>query len=408
MLKSKRIAGCAQLCREFQYYLILTRSLKKTFISIKGYYYQAVVFGQTVTWLVPHNFTPKVPGDVDLSVMLTFLELYETLLGFVNFRLFQSIGLRYPPVIDYSKLKDNEFYASLRFERENADEFDEAEKATHEEMKEVFTEYSAAINTSTRKNPEVIKKLFEGLKFYISREVPREALEFVIRCFGGSVSYEGSGTYLESDESITHQITDRPLIIKSSTREYVQPQWVFDSVNNQILLPAYEYAVNAKLPPHLSPFVNDEAAGYVPERRQKLDEIISLARGIIPSKNKDKNTKEKVEIEDDSDDEFDAAKLLENRYANEFDKEAAGQSYSKDVQVEDEKAVDNFVKNRLLKKKRTERQQHHFREMMIPTHRKRRTYTHVQVSKKRKQGRLNEIRNKRAKIDDEKNDMATD
>jgi pescadillo protein len=162
MLKAKRIAFCAQLCREFQYYMILTRSLKKAFISIKGYYFQGEVLGQTVTWLVPHNFTPKVPSDVDINVMLTFLELYETLLGFVNFRLFQSIGLRYPPVIDYSKLKENEFYASLRFERENTNEIDEAEKATHEEMKEVFTEFSDAIQPSSHKSPEDLKKLFSG------------------------------------------------------------------------------------------------------------------------------------------------------------------------------------------------------------------------------------------------------
>lgn len=33
-------------------------------------------------------------------VLLTFLELYETLLGFVLFKLFTTIGLKYPPDID--------------------------------------------------------------------------------------------------------------------------------------------------------------------------------------------------------------------------------------------------------------------------------------------------------------------
>jgi len=42
----------------------------------------------------------KVPRDVDLRVMGTFLEFYETLLGFVLFRLYVGLGLHYPPAAD--------------------------------------------------------------------------------------------------------------------------------------------------------------------------------------------------------------------------------------------------------------------------------------------------------------------
>ncbi|OVA06223.1 Pescadillo [Macleaya cordata] len=38
--------------------------------------------------------------DVDFKVMLTFLEFYETLLAFVNFRLYHSIHVEYPPILD--------------------------------------------------------------------------------------------------------------------------------------------------------------------------------------------------------------------------------------------------------------------------------------------------------------------
>ena len=62
-----------------------------------------------------------------------------------------------------------------------------------------------------------LQGLFNGCQFFLSREVPREALTFVIRSFGGAVSWEESGAagvrYPESDEGITHQIVDRPSVM---------------------------------------------------------------------------------------------------------------------------------------------------------------------------------------------------
>ena len=40
------------------------------------------------------------PTDVDYRVMATFTEFYTTLLGFVNFRLYQSLNLHYPPKVE--------------------------------------------------------------------------------------------------------------------------------------------------------------------------------------------------------------------------------------------------------------------------------------------------------------------
>lgn len=53
--------------------------------------------GQTVTWIAPYTFNQKVPSDVDFRVMLTFLEFYTTMLGFVNFKLYSDMNLHYPP-----------------------------------------------------------------------------------------------------------------------------------------------------------------------------------------------------------------------------------------------------------------------------------------------------------------------
>lgn len=65
---------------------------------------------------------------------------------------------------------------------------------------------------------ERLKSLFKGLKFFIGREVPRESVVFVIRSCDGEASWDPSifagATYDETDESITHQIVDRPSVDK--------------------------------------------------------------------------------------------------------------------------------------------------------------------------------------------------
>jgi len=60
---------------------------------------------------------------------------------------------------------------------------------------------------------------------------------------------------------------------KGATREFVQPQWVFDCANEQMLIPTYKYAPGRQAPPHLSPFVREGKYNYVPERREELQAL---------------------------------------------------------------------------------------------------------------------------------------
>ncbi|KAM6119991.1 pescadillo homolog [Phoenicopterus ruber ruber] len=312
---------CRRLAVEFLNYVIASRSLRKVFLSIKGIYYQAEVLGQPVTWITPYTFAHDHPTDVDYRVMATFTEFYTTLLGFVNFRLYHSLNLLYPPKIDGqadAELKpaegkeyamDSESY----LEKLSALSASLARVVapTHEdevEVDEFPVEGETAEQMDARKKEqeaqEKHKRLFEGLRFFLNREVPREPLAFIIRCFGGQVSWDKSlcigATYDVSDPSITHHIVDRPRVEQQVVgRYYLQPQWVFDSVNAKLCLPVADYFPGVLLPPHLSPFVTEQEGDYVPPEKLKL---LAMQRGENPDESEEEDEEEEEE-EDDNDKE---------------------------------------------------------------------------------------------------------
>merc|ERR1712179_846496 len=91
----------------------------------------------------------------------------------------------------------------------------------------------------------------------------------------GDKSLQESGaTFEENDEKISHQICDRPLDSMSGLkvgRQYIQPQWIFDSVNRRQLIPIQAYLLGADLPPHLSPFIAERRIGdYIPPEEKQL------------------------------------------------------------------------------------------------------------------------------------------
>lgn len=103
---------CQTLCREFNLYVVLSKSLRKVFLSIKGIYYQAEIMGQPITWIQPYQFIQKLPADVDYKVMQTFLEFYITLLKFTNLKLFKMLNIQYP--LSLNESQEKEHYQSLR------------------------------------------------------------------------------------------------------------------------------------------------------------------------------------------------------------------------------------------------------------------------------------------------------
>lgn len=292
------------LYQEFQLYVIRSQSLRKTFASIKGYYFQAEICGQPVTWLAPHQFAQELPPEVDFRVMLTFLEFYRAMVKFVNFKLYADLGLAYPPRRIERRDRASAEVASLELEMREAGKAREALAAQGDkENEDVAMGVAQDFGEQSEEALEMQKMLaatnrmkstFRGLRIFISREVPLRPIYFALLCGGatavgwerGSTSSAGGraegSAFAVTNKTITHQIVDRPPegFEKFEGREYIQPQWVFDSFNTGCLLPVAPYAPGRAPPPHLSPFVDDKAEGYVPRQREILDRVAAEAMGV--------------------------------------------------------------------------------------------------------------------------------
>jgi len=301
------VSLCKRLTTEFLHYVIEARALRKVFCSIKGYYFQAEIKGQTVTWIVPHSFGFAQPASVDMRLMSIFVEFYTTVLGFVNFRLFNSLNLHYPPTLATSSepaaeqedrvMALNQALARTLVEPDAV----ELDKIEVEEGGEAMEAARAEAEARERQG-----KLFNGLRFFLGREVPREPLVFMVRAVGGEVSWDATvapgATFASSDTTITHQISDRPSIDDQVLgRFYVQPQWVFDSINRRERCGEAEYALGETLPPHLSPFIAERRVGdYVPPEQKKLEE------GVKEDGEEEEEEEENEDEEESDGDEIDS------------------------------------------------------------------------------------------------------
>jgi pescadillo protein len=367
----QRIHNCRRLSHEWQAYISRTHSLRKTFISVKGIYYQAEVQGQKITWLTPHALQQVLTDDVDFNVMLTFLEFYETLLGFINFKLYHSINVNYPPVLDPRlEALASELYALCRYmssgrvpgnsepagliEDKEGEDNKESSKTDESELRLAQLQHQLPTNEpgalmhlvqeSTAADADdadakECRSLFKNLKFYLSREVPRESLLFIIPAFGGTVSWEGEGApFDETDEDITHQIVDRPTQSHVFlSREYVQPQWIYDCVNARIILPTEGYIVGRVPPPHLSPFVDNDAEGYIPEYAETIKRLQAAAQSQVlplPSLGDEDMENSLVEAIIDRSESNEIAdkkrklEMLEKQYHDELRMEYEGKTFS--------------------------------------------------------------------------------
>eukprot|EP00026_Physarum_polycephalum_P003953 Phypoly_transcript_03970.p1 GENE.Phypoly_transcript_03970~~Phypoly_transcript_03970.p1 ORF type:complete len:669 (+),score=173.24 Phypoly_transcript_03970:69-2075(+) len=383
IMKKKQFKECIRLKSEWMAYVTETHALRKVFVSIKGIYYQAEVLGSPVTWLAPHSQRIRVPTTIDVMTMTFFVQFYTTALNFIFYRLYTDQGYKYPPVIDQKLLGEGHTVKAVQMERIEAavpilknetpavpsvnvapltaaererieivnkslahiisvDDKETKEEAAEVEIKqepkeeegEVIPKEFQEVDEKEGENKEQYvrkSRLFHGFKFFINREIPKAEIRFMIRAFGGEDF--GDLECDESDSKITHQIVDRDCshMKLRSNREYIQPQWIFDSINAGVLLPYHEYAHDATLPAHISPFVNDALKGYIPAQREHMDELIAQSKGMPDKEAKDEKEGEMDYIGEDDEEN---AEDIETQYARELAAEAGGKSYAGYVQDE--------------------------------------------------------------------------
>jgi len=392
------VSLCKRLTTEFLHYVIEARALRKVFCSIKGYYFQAEIKGQTVTWIVPHSFGFAQPASVDMRLMSIFVEFYTTVLGFVNFRLFNSLNLHYPPTLATSSepaaeqedrvMALNQALARTLVEPDAV----ELDKIEVEEGGEAMEAARAEAEARERQG-----KLFNGLRFFLGREVPREPLVFMVRAVGGEVSWDATvapgATFASTDPTITHQISDRPSIEdRVLGRFYVQPQWVFDSINRRERCGEAEYALGETLPPHLSPFIAERRVGdYVPPEQKKLEE------GVKDDGEEEEEEDENAEEEESDGDEIDSDEGEEDE---EVSKEKEDEESSMGVKVGTMTKLDDDHDQKML-----EDEEYKLRVMMIKK-KHRGLYRSMMRNRKKRMNEAKNMERKRKEWDDKNSKKA--
>lgn len=495
---AKMIARCEKLCLEFEHYLIVSHSLRKSFLSIKGIYYQAEIQGEDVLWLVPYKFNQRVVGDVDFRIMGTFVEFYMTLLGFVNYRLYTSIGLKYPPKFDQAKddqggelgaftleganitttqeepkqitngeseqhgpdpkvqAQVNKLVREMRDGETNGDDkkAEDADEENEEEPTDAIDKFEPAVpggdvlpQPSYGSNDP--SQLFSKCTFFLGRETPRQPLELILRSFGckrigwDSVLGEGAFTTNELDPAITHQIVDRPLVQAAVEangdgednqtsqklapnqrvpgRIYVQPQWVWDSINDEELKDTNLYAPGAELPPHLSPFVKPVQGQYDPtialeEQQTEAEaladsdaEIDEEATGMDADNSEDEEDAQEDTFggfsgEEDGAEDSDEEESAAAQRQQELEAELTGKPVKSKQQTPKEKKKAEARK--ALDKKTKEEAEELERAKGMLSKKKRKLFEQMQYTNTKKSAEDEKLRSKRRKIEKQKGKRA--
>ncbi|KAL3232363.1 Uncharacterized protein RNJ44_04279 [Nakaseomyces bracarensis] len=433
---SSRVVRDAQvICNQWLAYVAKERLVRKVFVSIKGIYYQATVKGEEVRWIIPYKFPENIPSDIDFRIMMTFLEFYSTLLHFVLFKLYTDSGLVYPPKLDVeqdkiisginsyilesqdeknilqagipSETNDKEaqtidsktLESALKADTgDNKDEEDEEAPENVEDVEldefEDKNKIKGDVLAQPSKFDSPVASLFENFVFYVGREVPIEALEFLILSCGGKIISEAAMDQLDSKlefdlSSVTHQIVDRPTLKnKVAGRTYIQPQWVFDCINKGELLPANLYLPGETLPPHLSPW--GDATGYDPTAEDDEEDSSSESESDSESDAEEEEAEKPIALVNE-DDEEDAEELEAQK---QLELEAKGITYSKAKDA----GLEESNKKSKNKRKLDEEEEEKRLKMIMMSNKQRKLYKKMKYSNEKKEEKIDNLKKKKKEL----------
>lgn len=374
-------------------YCTVTKSFKKAFLSIKGIYYQAEIMGVNITWVAPYQFTQKMPFDIDYNVMNTFLEFQKTLLRFVHYKLYTEVGLTYPPKRMDLKSRDGSKVNLKQIKEMQSAALEKLygkEAQSKKEISEEFMntpEYSQMIQKE--ESMERIRNLLAKHVFFLNREVPRYSLEFLIPAFGGEFGYEGEDSlYTSESKQITHHVMDREIneakLALDVKRDYIVPQWVYDCINHQIMLPTSQYKPGTPPPAHLSPFVDNKLEGYLPERQEEVNDIKGIVEEVY-----------EPEIDDEGEGEEDAVMQEQGEKGdNKHDDESSDSEAEEDAKLH----MDKKIKMKSKLKKELEKERRDLGKLLM-TKKQRRLYGRINYSLRRKKQFVENLKEKRANLE---------
>lgn len=201
-------------------------------------------------------------------------------------------------------------------------------------------------------------------------------------------------------------------------RDYVQPQWVFDSINFRVLAPVHLYEPGTKLPPHVSPFVDHNAEQYKPDFVDTMERLAAgedalAQKSTTAADERDNEAQEdgnvateaqEEEASDDAvepeDEEEAEQRELHRQFTEGLQAELAGKSAASDeTQAQSIQADEKQKRSTTKRKRKQEREAAEAQEMahLLLPRKKRELYEAMQKGISKKQQRANELkRRKRA------------
>lgn len=227
---------------DFENFVLSRRLLNKAFLSKKGIYFAFDIEKIMIVWMVPypgHNLTDFIEEKQDPKIVKPTYEF---------------------DFLDFGSFEDSESNEIVEYENPNSDDkFDIALLKYSSPLLKIHLKlvlHKLSILLGDSKSSKTV--IFSNHKFHVDMKNLNQWISFVILSCNGEISSK------EEAEYIVTEIVD----VIEPNKHYVQPQFIFDCLNQNILLSPELYLVGMNLPPHISPFPN--VLDTIDERSLKL------------------------------------------------------------------------------------------------------------------------------------------